>query len=224
MSLYEEKFVLFVDILGWGELVFNSEKDEIIQRQLHGIMKLLLEINSFTPEAIDKINGVIDESVKIPVDIGSASVKTIQFSDSLVFTFDDAVASFTYVRAVVTAISSILANIGYFVRGGIDYGNVYHEDGGIFGPSMNNAYYIESKEANVPRILFSERAKEVVSKLQIPSDFTYIDSGRLCLNNFERLNNIEKIKSIVNEKITLYGKDAKLVEKYQWVKGRLDKL
>jgi hypothetical protein len=33
MSLYEEKFVLFVDILGWGELVCNSDKDETILRR-----------------------------------------------------------------------------------------------------------------------------------------------------------------------------------------------
>ncbi|WP_438865258.1 hypothetical protein [Neptunicella sp.] len=224
MSLYEEKFVLFVDILGWGELVFKSEKEENILSQIHGVIKILIDINNFTPDAVESINSVIEEHEKIPVDIGPAAIKAIQFSDSLVFTFDNTVVSLTYVYAVMAAISSILANMGYFVRGGIDYGNIYHEDGGIFGPAMNNAYYIESKEANVPRILFSERAEKVTSKLQIPSSFTFIDKGRLCLNNFDKLNDIENIISIVNDKVSLHKQDAKLAEKYQWVKERLRKL
>ncbi len=224
MSLYEEKFVLFADILGWGDLVCKSEKDETIQRHLYEIMKILFEIDVFTPEANTAINKVIGESEGIPAGSGYASVKTIQFSDSLVFTFDNTLMSFVYVYGVMSALSSILASIGYFFRGGIDYGNIHHENGIIFGPAMNNAYLLESKKATVPRILFSERAKEVFLKLKAPSEFTFLDSDSLCLNNFNHIENMESVKRIVNDKIIMYADNDKVRPKYLWVKNRFSEL
>ncbi|HEY4091712.1 MAG TPA: hypothetical protein VGN46_09375 [Luteibacter sp.] len=44
---------------------------------------------------------------------------------------------------------------GYLVRGGIVFGDAYHDDLSLFGPAVEEAYLIESKQAVVPRIMLS---------------------------------------------------------------------
>lgn len=56
-----------------------------------------------------------------------------------------------------------LLNDGYLVRGGISFGDAHHDELSFFGPAVEEAYFLESKKAIVPRILLSnhlgERAK-----------------------------------------------------------------
>ena len=50
-------------------------------------------------------------------------------------------------------------NLGLMMRGGISIGNLIHEEAGaLFGPSMNEAYELESTLAIYPRIVFSKDA------------------------------------------------------------------
>lgn len=43
------------------------------------------------------------------------------------------------------------------MHGGLTFGKVFHEDGIVFGPALNEAYDLESKKANFPRILASSK-------------------------------------------------------------------
>ncbi|MDR1994263.1 hypothetical protein [Azonexus sp.] len=53
-----------------------------------------------------------------------------------------------------------LLNEGYLIRGGIAYGDAYHDDLSFFGPAVEDAYILESKKAVTPRILISESLGE----------------------------------------------------------------
>lgn len=53
-----------------------------------------------------------------------------------------------------------LLNDGYLVRGGICFGDAYHDDLSFFGPAVEEAYFLESKKAVVPKILISEKLGE----------------------------------------------------------------
>jgi len=224
MKPYEDKFVIFADILGWRELVKQSEEDESILKQLQRVTKLLTEIDRFTPDAVDAINTVSSQKSNAAIELGKADVGTIQFSDSLVFVFSHSMVSFIYAYAVLSAITSILANVGFFIRGGIDYGSIHYEDRAIFGPALNRAYYIESECAKVPRILFSDRAQQALSTMALPAEFLFLDEEQLCLNTFRHLENVDKIKTIVQDKIRLYGGEPNYLVKYHWLEKRLEHL
>lgn len=53
-----------------------------------------------------------------------------------------------------------LLNDGYLVRGGICFGEAYLDDLSFFGPAVEEAYFLESKQAIVPRILISNKLGE----------------------------------------------------------------
>lgn len=49
-----------------------------------------------------------------------------------------------------------LLNEGYLIRGGISYGDTYHDDLSFFGPAVEEAYINESKKAITPKIFISD--------------------------------------------------------------------
>lgn len=51
-----------------------------------------------------------------------------------------------------------IASRGYIVRGGISYGDAFVDHDECFGPAVEEAYLLESKFANYPRVLLSETA------------------------------------------------------------------
>lgn len=53
---------------------------------------------------------------------------------------------------------------GYFVRGGLTFGDLFMDDETVFGPALLDAYAMESKQAVVPRIILSEEAEKVVMR------------------------------------------------------------
>lgn len=56
-----------------------------------------------------------------------------------------------------TSIATLpLLDKGYLLRGGISYGEAYMDESSFFGPSVEEAYEIESKTAITPRIVISK--------------------------------------------------------------------
>lgn len=55
-----------------------------------------------------------------------------------------------------------LLSKGYFIRGGICFGEAYFDDLGFFGPAIERAYEIESKEAVYPMIMLDNNIGELV--------------------------------------------------------------
>ncbi|MES1954931.1 hypothetical protein [Salinisphaera hydrothermalis] len=49
-----------------------------------------------------------------------------------------------------------LLNDGYLVRGGISFGDAYHDDLSFFGPAVEKAFILESQKAVTPRILIED--------------------------------------------------------------------
>lgn len=60
----------------------------------------------------------------------------------------------------ITLTTIRLLNDGYLVRGGICFGDSYHDELSFFGPAVEEAYFLESKKAIVPKILISDQLGE----------------------------------------------------------------
>jgi hypothetical protein len=130
-SIYEDRAVLFLDILGFSELVKTGRERDILS---------VLEV---TDEVKKKYPFVTQ---------GDMDIST--FSDSIVVSakIDDGIGV-----ARVSHYAGYLAwkflELGILTRGGIAVGKMYHKNGTAFGPAFIEAHELESKLAIYPRIL-----------------------------------------------------------------------
>ncbi|WP_244746197.1 hypothetical protein [Paraburkholderia terricola] len=177
--MYEERFIAFVDILGFGKLVEQSEITPDLPR---AILDALISMHPtrIQSELVTTVNVELIppeelEDVKEYARIASAAQQEIHpvninyFSDSLVISAlaDDVIAS-QMVMDLLTKISAMMwMSHKLLLRGGVTVGKLIHIEGGpMFGPAMNRAYYLESKLANHPRLLIDKHCVDQYRKVK----------------------------------------------------------
>jgi len=147
MTQYENRIVLFLDILGFQKII----DDTVIKgKDKQNRIKKLYETLRLTKETVSKIKG-------------SSKVIT-QFSDSIVVSFkENDIKEFIYFFQSILSLVINLINRGIMCRGAISYGKLIHTDDFVFGPALNDAYLTESSAALYPRVILD---KSVVDTLR----------------------------------------------------------
>ncbi len=223
---YEKRIVLFMDILGFKQLVTASQNDV---QQVSSIRHILKYINIRVK--------------KFPQFFPSAVIS--QFSDSLVisFKYGKRGISLSLLQSLQQLQKDLITKYNLIVRGGMTIGNLYHTKKFIFGPAMNEAYKLESDIAIYPRIILSEELKkhiadfpdEVFDRYEEVSE-SYIrnclrrDSDNIFYIDYFKYNDIgdisKKEKKFV---IALYDcisnnlklcNDDKVLQKYKWMQEK----
>jgi hypothetical protein len=160
--MYEKRFVLFLDILGFQKIIEETEKndepqDEKIQQLITALQEMFLTV-SIMPKETSKI--------------------VTQFSDSIVVSFKDndlkeSQLFLNYVHKLIVK----LANKKILCRGAVSYGNIYHTKDFIFGPALVDAYLTESQAAMYPRVIFDKSVIDIMKKNSV-KDFNSYSSIR----------------------------------------------
>lgn len=147
--------VLFLDFLGISE----GARSWDAQRIARFIPLLQFLARSRAPFSI---NGepLKDGSFKF-----TAHPEISSFSDNIVASYPIVDGSLTpadqvtmylgMMTGLVAQIAFHALNMSVLVRGGITFGLLYHSGGVVFGPAMVDAYRLESKVANYPRVVIS---------------------------------------------------------------------
>lgn len=166
-KMYEKRCIAFVDILGFGALVEESSQREEIQKSIHDAL-MTLHPQKVTHQAYSRLCIEMchsEEELKRAAEESESYNKIILtahpvlvtfFSDSIVISSasEDPAASALVIDLVVRLAIRLWQDHGLLIRGGVTVGNLCHiVDGPLFGPAMNRAYHLESKEAKNPRIL-----------------------------------------------------------------------
>ena len=90
--------------------------------------------------------------------------KATMFSDSIILSCElDNWDDFTIFAESLAELQSGLLEHGILLRGGVELGDLYHEDMYIFGEGLLAAYFLEN-EAVVPRILVGEKLIEELNQ------------------------------------------------------------
>ncbi|MEN9358743.1 MAG: hypothetical protein RL095_278 [Verrucomicrobiota bacterium] len=158
------------------------------------------------------------------------------FSDCvyIVYTYKDGVEdarkndlNLLYICLYNTSLSILrILNEGFLVRGGAVLGDCYIDDLGFFGPSVECAYFLESKKAIYPRVMIEddigarlyewERSQEMDETMakkfkSIPRLILQDDDGHFFLN---ALYEVEKAGQLYigEEKLTLEGAKSRILE------------
>lgn len=232
MRGYTECYVAFLDILGFKNLIEESDCNTI-----YDIFQSILD---FEPHQLLS-----------KTDVYKKIHHTIM-SDSIVVYIDAAITD--GFMALTDACSQIQMrllcnNPPIFIRGGIAKGTLCHENNILFGDGLTKAYILESTSAIYPRIIFTEELKQTAlqnTEKLYPFDYSniyykkdddemyYIDF--LCTLNLIRIKEpkkVEEVKHVNNEYFyclhnhvnDVLNKEIELSirKKYLWVKNKIKK-
>jgi len=164
--LYGQRYVAFLDILGFKALVKEADRH---RDQIATILTSLLAFR----EILERY--------------GASEVRYSQFSDNVIISAPRTEAGMTYLFEACVRISTRLLKEGVLVRGGIVLGNVMHTEQVAFGPAIAEAHQADGS-GTPPRILLSKGVIEdgVESRLLVdkwPDIFVQDDyDGQYMLN------------------------------------------
>ena len=249
---YERRIVAFIDILGFKEIVKQSEQDTTKIELLYSVLDFLK--NWETSDKWDlKFVEIEEDAQKKGVDNSDIRGKTntTSFSDSIVVSVKvgENVNEMTSTLVVNLAyIGAILIEKGILFRGGLTIGNILHNDNGtVFGQALIDAYHLETKSAKYPRIVLSDK---LIRELNYPIEtkrnrfpyHQYIDrfeDGCIGFHQMIYYQVIESWTEMTSEKmIDSLAKVRKTIingldnsfenpdvfEKYKWLKEQYNKL
>ncbi len=226
-EIYEERIVVFIDILGFKNLVDNSESLNVITK-VDNLAKIVHAVKTLSKEKN------LSEGIKN--DVGK---KVSFFSDSLILSYPINETSISFLLMDLLHLSWRLINEKVLLRGGITMGNLYHEDNIAYGKAFIDAYTLESKYAIFPRIILQKKTYlefknllkiDEINKLSwIKKDidgFYYFDMLLAIKEEFKSEDDyplfLKDIQALIDDNLT--KGDLKLRQKYEWLQSKLDDL
>jgi len=238
--IFEDRFVLFFDFLGSSEAAVHWP-----QARQYELVDLLRSIA--LNQSREEIAGQSHENGSYRL---SVMPEITTFSDNIVASWsggqneDD--PELTVVGPIWTDIvcqeaNRILASvaeaalrIGVLLRGGFSFGQMYHQDGAVFGEAMVDAVRLEGKIAHYPRVIVSDRIIRLLTDStpeRCPSISRDPCDGLWHLNYIDRMlkqaRPIEDDAADPNARLTPEGRARRehlTAQVSHWKKAHLDRI
>jgi hypothetical protein len=153
--LYREKYVAFIDMRGFSNLVRSAAQDAEKQARI--------------VEAIERLK---DTACCNP----TIGLMITYFSDCVVLSSDRTPAGLFEMLQSIRTIAENLLVVDVMVRGGLAVGDIHHDERFMFGPGMLEAYDLERLHAKNPTILASEPVWADVEKAGLNELFVHDDA------------------------------------------------
>jgi hypothetical protein len=141
---YRAKYVVFLDLLGFRELVKKIGQDVLERHRVVQALKLVRDTLCQNP-AID--------------------LRFTYFSDCIVLSAERSAHALWEVFQSIELLTFNLLQYDVFVRGGLTVGLTHHSNDFVFGTAVTEAYELESKEASGPLVLLSPEVAQDAMKL-----------------------------------------------------------
>ena len=156
-NVYSERYVAFIDILGFTSHVRQSEHSPSEAQKLVNIM--------------DRIsNHWSDKALQVAHDVYGEDFRSQSFSDCTVLSEAATPRGLHYLLFRVSSFALDLLANGFLSRGGVAKGLLHHSDKAVFGPAFLKAYDLEQKIAEYPRIIVDQSTHQ--NFISSPSPFT----------------------------------------------------
>jgi len=160
---YERRFVAFIDILGFKDLIYSIENKSDGGQDYDRVDAILGFMHRESIESNGHHDLLVHERTAeglLEKELGDPRISYI--SDCVIISTEGNFDGFKAICNKITKLSVQGASVGIFIRGGITYGNVYHHGPMLFGTAYQRALEIES-EAKNPRIVIDDLIFEVLS-------------------------------------------------------------
>lgn len=238
MDNYENRIVLFLDILGFKKII-----EETVEKENDSSGKEIIEKTSFLIETINEMTKVASLTPK------ETTKNVTQFSDSIVISFkaDDEKEIPSLFHNLQRLIAQLIAR-EILCRGAISYGKLYHKDNLIFGPALVDAYETESQAALYPRVILDKSVLDIMkynyslenkhsyrkitfdanidAYLKIDTDdkfyIDYFTGTMMFFENKELFDVYRKIRRLIINGLRFKKPNVNI--KYAWMKNKYNKL
>lgn len=159
---YEERYCLFLDILG-----FESHVDDTLN----------LAQGTKRPMTFQKLRGALHaitagtqykDSVLVKGGLLPSSRQVSQFSDSVVVSYLRNEPFGSGITSIILDVHRLQLNLirkGILLRGAITVGRLFHDEDHVFGPALNEAARLE-KLVNYPRVILDRQVLEDADLLE----------------------------------------------------------
>lgn len=249
---YERRLIAFIDILGFKDIVKQSEVDISKIELIYSVLEYLKDWEK--PEKWDLKFVEIEESAQYK-DVNNFDLRgktnTTTFSDSIVVSVkvDDNVNEMASTLIVNLAyIGTILLEKGILFRGGLTIGNIVHIDNGtVFGQGLIDAFMLETRSAKYPRIVLSDKLLNELSypletKINSYPYHLYLDRYDDGCVGFHQLiyyqvieswiemspklltELLSKVRKIIISELDSSFEKPEVFEKFKWLKEQYNKL
>jgi hypothetical protein len=133
---YEERYVAYIDILGFRSLIDQLDSGRMSPSHLRDVLKMVHEHPSF------RVNWA-----------ESSDFRARSISDAVALSAAPRPEGFEHLVFAISELATNLLSYGYLIRGAITKGKLWHDDEVIFGPGLVRAYDMEARIARYPRII-----------------------------------------------------------------------
>ena len=202
---YKEHLTAFIDLLGFKAAIDTKDKQDILEL-LQSFARQVGDYHySERPTIYDNITEIrIRPTITV-------------FSDNIVISYpiDDETNPMKNINrrlmgnllGHIMRLASYSLSKGFLIRGGIAKGMLYHMENVVFGDALIEAYELESKKANMPRVLISDGVKDFFG---IHDPIVQDKDGKYMLNYW--FNGIKGIIDIdvENGPLSFQNKDKKI--------------
>jgi hypothetical protein len=155
-------YVCFIDVLGFSNDILANWQS-LTSNPLEKILSIKGEMPGFA-EVEEDDHRESHRTYVCRVSMISDSV-TICFGFSGGIVIGDLVLGLEAVLANISYVWSTSIDNGYTVRGAIDFGDIYWNEGDLIGPAFINAYQLEREAARNSRIIVSSNLNKVLKNL-----------------------------------------------------------
>lgn len=180
---YEERYCLFLDILGFQSHVDETVKAPSKDKNAMTFAKLKV--------ALDQISDGVHyrDAVEVSGELRSTSRKVTQFSDSVVLSYlrnEPHGVGVTSILMDVHNLQLALMQRGILLRGAVTAGQLYHDEKLVFGPALNEAVALD-RLANYPRVILHGEILDEAGLKRSPSPSPSRTISSLVAEDFDGL-------------------------------------
>jgi hypothetical protein len=136
-AAYEQRYVAFIDILGFTEIIKNSENDEALLAGINDALSLKADSYEQNLKSLAKLEST------------DADLRVHTFSDFVVLSTADTDEGLVCLLFVCWHIAADWLRQGFFCRGGIAHGKLLHRVDNSVAPRVFGPAFIEAYELGV---------------------------------------------------------------------------
>ncbi|POF85730.1 hypothetical protein [Pseudomonas putida] len=144
MTDYNERYVAFVDILGFRDHIRSINTNP---EKLEKLLEILSEMATHYPALSQNMSATQGFENMLRVST---------FSDNIVISGQLDPMGFTIVTTVCATLCARLLTQGVYARGAITIGRLHHTSSVVLGEGLVRAYELESRTAIYPRVIFDD--------------------------------------------------------------------
>jgi len=219
---YQYRIVAFLDVLGFKSMLYEFE-EEALEQKNEADKKLV------SKKATDFVN-VFKDVTNL---MDTFDCNYYLFSDNICLTVDP-----HHNRSLIVDILFTISNLfrkfsqmGYFLRGGIDYGLMLDEKSIAMGVPLANAYIMESEKAIFPRVIMSDRFIEFINDISFDepnqfnienfiskrSEIKYVNLFYNVIKTDDKISFFKQYKKVIEDQLFFNKEKEKIFIKYTWI-------